>query len=331
MKLKAGVLVGVLVSQGVWAGTSGYYGTLGAGYSNSDVFGKILADDGEHYVYNSFLSSLSAGYRFNGDVALELNGIFSFPFQEDRLPDMSQYRVNALYYLTGGSLRPYAMAGAGYGEFRSPSPADLDSSGFVYGGGLGLEYSVNMDWFARGEVRVDQLHDGSYEYLNIMLSAGYNFGNASGYQCAGSKTGDFDRDGVPDVSDICPDTPRGVRVNSVGCAVFEGKLDGVSFDSGSADLTRGSRKILDKVSVELKKYPEIRIFVQAYTDSVGSEKANLNLSRERANSVKKYLVNRGVKASRIIPEGYGEAHPVATNKTREGRALNRRVVFKVVQ
>ena len=341
LKFKLGVLAGVLLSQYVLSDTSGYYGAMGAGYSNSSSFGKIVADDGR-YVYNSFLSSLSAGYRFEDDLAMELNGVFKFPFQRERLPQLTQYRINVLYYLGEDRLKWYAMIGAGYGEFSSPSPAVVDYSGFVWGGGFGVEYSINNDWFVRSGLRLDQLYDDSrtddsdndsdsYEYLNALIEIGYNFGNSSEYKRGFNKNNDADRDGVRDSLDLCPETPKGVKVNSSGCAVFEGRLDGIRFDSGSAELKNDSKKALDKISGELKKHQKVRIFIQAYTDSIGNEKANLKLSRDRARSVRNYLVNRGVKSSRITYEGYGEAQPVATNKTPEGRALNRRVVFRVTE
>ena len=71
--------------------------------------------------------------------------------------------------------------------------------------------------------------------------------------------------------------------------------------------------------------------IDGYTDSTGSKAHNLKLSKERAAAAKKYLVDNGIEASRLKSEGYGEASPIASNKTKAGRADNRRVEFKVLK
>jgi outer membrane protein OmpA-like peptidoglycan-associated protein len=77
----------------------------------------------------------------------------------------------------------------------------------------------------------------------------------------------------------------------------------------------------------LKNFPEVNITIEGYTDSQGSESYNQDLSERRAKSARDYLVRRGVAGTRIQAYGRGEADPVATNDTPEGRAQNRRVVF----
>ncbi len=70
--------------------------------------------------------------------------------------------------------------------------------------------------------------------------------------------------------------------------------------------------------------------IGGHTDSQGSDTYNLRLSESRANAVRNYLIQRGVEATRLIAKGYGESMPIAPNTTREGRAKNRRVEFKVI-
>ena len=78
----------------------------------------------------------------------------------------------------------------------------------------------------------------------------------------------------------------------------------------------------------VKEHPEVgRIRIEGYTDNVGPPDMNLRLSRERADSVRAALIERGVAHDRLRTEGYGESHPVAPNRTRAGRAKNRRVEF----
>ena len=100
--------------------------------------------------------------------------------------------------------------------------------------------------------------------------------------------------------------------------------DDVLFAEGSADLTPLGRSVLDGVAQILKQndYP---ISVEGHTDNAGTKQANEKLSRERAEMVKKYLVDKGVSEERIITVAYGEDMPVDTNKNAKGRANNRRV------
>jgi len=140
---------------------------------------------------------------------------------------------------------------------------------------------------------------------------------------------DSDADGVADVKDKCANTPADVTVDADGCPDFNGSLQGVYFETGSANLTENSEAILDEAAAELKRYPNLAIEVQAYTDSRGSDALNLKISEDRAQSVRTYLINKGVNADKLSAKGYGEANPVATNDTAEGRAQNRRVELSV--
>ncbi len=141
---------------------------------------------------------------------------------------------------------------------------------------------------------------------------------------------DTDGDGVNDIRDACPNTPAGAEVDEVGCAKFQGVLKGVNFEYNSSRLTPRARAILEEVAAELKNYPNVKVQVEAHTDSKGSSGYNLWLSKARAQSVIDFLVSRGISARRLIPIGFGETKPIASNKTDAGRALNRRVEFKVL-
>ena len=142
-------------------------------------------------------------------------------------------------------------------------------------------------------------------------------------------TVDSDKDGVVDIKDKCPATPENTTVDSDGCPDFKGKLQGVYFETSSAKLTENSEAILDEAAAELKRYPDLEIEVQAFTDSRGSDALNLKISEDRAKSVRNYLINKGVSAEKLTAKGYGEANPIATNDTAEGRAKNRRVELSV--
>lgn len=105
----------------------------------------------------------------------------------------------------------------------------------------------------------------------------------------------------------------------------------IQFNSGSAVLKEVSYESLDAVVALLKDNVEVSLQLSGYTDSSGNAARNLQLSKERAQAVKAYLMTQGIAERRLSAEGYGIADPIADNDTTEGRALNRRVVMKVIK
>jgi len=106
-------------------------------------------------------------------------------------------------------------------------------------------------------------------------------------------------------------------------------LPDITFAVDSTTISPGLQSALDEVAASLQKYPNSLIDVMGHTDSSGSDSYNLDLSRRRAESVKGYLVMRGVSGARVATVGYGEQYPRADNATPEGRALNRRVEIRI--
>lgn len=109
-------------------------------------------------------------------------------------------------------------------------------------------------------------------------------------------------------------------------------LDGkrIQFLYAREILTKQSAKLLDSLINVLKKYPDIKIEVAGHTDSDGTKKRNLHLSQKRADSVKAYMVKKGLNQENINAVGYGEAYPLVNNDTLTNRRLNRRVEFKII-
>ncbi|KGE14371.1 OmpA family protein [Sphingobacterium deserti] len=150
---------------------------------------------------------------------------------------------------------------------------------------------------------------------------------------------DSDGDGVSDKFDKCPGTPAGTAVDGSGCpikfpeqVVAPGATSGayyapIQFEFDSSVLKTESYSTLDKLAKELRD-ANASITLDGYASAEGSESYNMNLSTDRANAVKQYLVNAGVSASSISANGYGEANPIASNSTEEGRVQNRRVEIK---
>ncbi len=176
---------------------------------------------------------------------------------------------------------------------------------------------------------------------------------------------DSDKDGVADYIDKCPGTPPGVKVDAMGCPidsdgdgladyqdkcpdvkglienkgcpevkketteVFKKALQGIQFETGKDVIRPKSFPILDDVVKIMKENPVYLLQIDGHTDNVGKPEMNQNLSEKRAAAVKAYLVQKGISENRLKSAGYGDAKPVADNKTATGRQLNRRVEFKV--
>jgi outer membrane protein OmpA-like peptidoglycan-associated protein len=110
-------------------------------------------------------------------------------------------------------------------------------------------------------------------------------------------------------------TPRGMVLT----------LGDVLFDTGRAELKPGAARKLDQLAQFLSEHPDRRVQIDGFTDSVGSDAYNEELSQRRADAVKSALMTRGIDPARIGTEGYGKAYPVASNTDSGGRQLNRRV------
>jgi len=159
---------------------------------------------------------------------------------------------------------------------------------------------------------------------------------------------DSDGDGVYDYMDKCPDTPRGVKVDKDGCplpvaaapepapapaaapAVVAApprtlELRGANFDFDRSVIRPADVEILDKSAATLKEWGDVKVEVAGHTDSVGTDEYNRGLSLRRAESVRNFLISKGIAADRLSIMGYGESRPVADNATKEGRFMNRRV------
>jgi OOP family OmpA-OmpF porin len=150
---------------------------------------------------------------------------------------------------------------------------------------------------------------------------------------------DTDGDGVIDTLDKCPGTPVGIKVDKDGCPeaaslskkTASDKICGpasidIKFDFDKADIKPIYHAELKKLGDFLKENPKAKGTIEGHTDSIGGKSYNQKLSQRRAESVRNYIIkNFGIDASRIGTKGYGFTKPVAENKTKEGRAKNRRI------
>ena len=147
---------------------------------------------------------------------------------------------------------------------------------------------------------------------------------------------DNDKDGIPDKDDKCPNEPGvlpdGCPKKYKNVVVTEKKIEikqTVFFDTNKATIKPVSFALLTEVAQAMKDNPTLKVDVEGHTDSQGNDAFNLKLSQKRAESVKKFLVGKGVADDRMVPKGYGENVPIADNRTADGRAQNRRVEFVI--
>jgi OmpA-OmpF porin, OOP family len=136
---------------------------------------------------------------------------------------------------------------------------------------------------------------------------------------------DTDSDGVLESKDKCPGTPRGDRIDAAGCSLAV-RLE-ILFENNSSQIRPESAAELERAASLLRAVPSITGVIEGHTDNVGSARHNLELSQRRAESVRDYLLEKGIDAARLEARGLGETQPIADNSTSEGRASNRRVVL----
>ncbi len=146
---------------------------------------------------------------------------------------------------------------------------------------------------------------------------------------------DSDGDGVYDNKDVCKTVPG--TIANKGCPEIKQEViakialaaKGINFETGKDVIKTESYDDLDALVKILNEYPEANVSIDGHTDNVGVSAANLELSQKRADAVKAYLVNKGISAMRLTATGYGDSQPIADNKTKDGKAKNRRVDFKL--
>ncbi|GAB3383880.1 OmpA family protein [Spongiibacter taiwanensis] len=339
---------------------------------------------------------LTLGYKFAGPLRAE----FEYRFQEndfdaiDDTLEATSMMGNLWYdFNMEEALRPYVGFGAGVADIETSFGDDSVMIGQLGAGvswflnprlalDIGYRYAVAEDpKYQNGGNRIE----GEYEGQSVMAGVRYNFFDAKygvqdedgdgvpdeSDQCPGTPKGvqvdsvgcplDGDNDGVADYLDQCPNTPAGAKVDEVGCSIDSDNdgvadaddmcpntpagqpvmsngcaekqsvvLRGVNFELDSAKLTNNAETILDGVATTLSDSPGFNVELQGHTDSTGSDSYNMNLSQNRAQSVKNFLVDKGVSSGRLTAKGYGETQPIASNETRAGRAENRRVELKVI-
>jgi len=351
-----GLLAGVFATgSGALAAddTGAWYVAPMAQYTFLD--GKRAADDNVGY-------QAGVGYNFAPNWAAEINGAsssFKVPPTLGAHQALTEYSLDFLYkFLPDAPVRPYLLFGGGELTDRIGGTITNHHAGAAEAGagllfGVGSqEGSTRFQIRTEAKYRMEFLGANAYDPRDpgdVVVSAGFQlmFGAPVRAVVAAAPPPpppppppappppppapvDSDGDGVPDTIDQCPNTPRGDRVDAVGCTIKdEIKLDRVHFATDSAELQGDNAQVLDYGVATLKKYPQLVIEVAGHTDNRGSKPHNLLLSQHRAETVLKYLQAHGV-TNKMAAHGYGMEDPLADNATAEGRQQNRRVGLRIV-
>jgi len=252
---------------------------------------------------------------------------------------------------TDGVVAPYIGLGIGaaqieYDQANSAGLGPLDDEETVLAGqvGTGLRFNFSDNFTGSLDYRFFITDDTEYtsstlgriesEYAEHRAGLGIamGFGGSETARVATAPVRDTDGDGVRNKQDDCPNTPDNQPVMTNGCAAKERVvLPQVQFEYKSTRLTGEAQERLMPVAQVLKDSPEFQVRLNGHTDNVGSDAYNQTLSQNRANSVRSYLVSKGVNAKQVSARGYGETRPIASNSTDAGRARNRRVELEVLR
>ena len=234
------------------------------------------------------------------------------------------YGLDLKLGLPNGNWMPYAKLGYAHTGGRGDAYASaVGDNGAHFG--LGVEYKFAPQWSVTGEWTNNSGKTGAtrLDNDNFTLGVNYYFDKPSAAPVAAPAPAPVAMKEEPKVAPAPEPAP-----SETWKTLLESKpvcIEGTNFEFGSAKLRPGEIRKLDEVASFAEKHPDVELEASGHTCSIGTEAYNQKLSEKRAESVKTYLVNKGVAAQRIVTVGHGESRPMADNKTREGREQNRRV------
>jgi outer membrane protein OmpA-like peptidoglycan-associated protein len=232
------------------------------------------------------------------------------------------YKLNATGIDTESKRDDYDELGIYYGRapFRSEPNLLLNFGVTLYLGNF-------FKKLAKGNINKDWDKDGIPDHLDKCPKEPED---KDGFEdIDGCPELDNDSDGITDQNDKCPDISGTVENN--GCPKTEEIsripriLQGMNFETDKAVPLASSYPILDDIAKSLLEWPDVKIEIQGHTDNVGTAEYNKDLSQQRAETIRNYLIEKGVSSDRLTAVGYGSEKPITDNSTDEGLAKNRRV------
>jgi len=298
-------------------------------------------------------------YQNNSYVVMPRVDIEYVKLNQEQADALIKASINGVYeYENKTNVSPYILAGVGYEKVQGEVSNIIESHPFIQGG-AGIRIDIQDGYKARVEGKFLQILGGNDEENEAILTAGVSiplsyskpirpvkvrvqpiirvkpikpiiirqapkviFSNNN--ECSIKISApDLDRDGIENRFDQCPATPCNFSVDSYGCPI-KATLK-IHFKTGSSTIEGYSMVKVNEFSEFLLRNKGSRVTILGHTDSVGSAVANQALSFRRAKAVVQSLIAKGVSPARIHAEGKGESMPVASNKTLNGKAMNRRI------
>jgi OmpA-OmpF porin, OOP family len=293
------------------------------------------------------------GYNFAPNFALELNygsgsyRVKGFAGSSGPSEQLKATSLDVLYKFFPNSIfRPYILSGLGHLQDRIGADFDNNHSWMAEAGvgaltGIGSQSgSTRLQLRTEAKYRREFIQNNPFIPNNpgdVVFGVGLqlSFGNPTRpVPVVAAAPPPVEAPVVHEVPAPPPPepchAPAGFQVDA-NCHIIEQTVvvRAVDFEFNSTQLTGPARHTLDEVAAALLTQPELNVEVQGHTDSIGTDAYNLGLSQKRADAVKAYLVERGLKGSALTAKGFGKADPIASNATAEGRAENRRVAFEI--
>lgn len=318
---------------------------------SSDNFGGFLS------VQRNFTehSGLRLSLNYN-----KLTGKWGPGLSQTTTTNSFWFGFDYVYYFTPcESLSPFFTIGVGGNSYSLDNPSSPDTEGeyqkleMQVGLSFGAEAWLSENWKLKPELGIystgTSYYDGSWgtdgggligsstdAFMKFDLGVVWYFSKGEQSKICQIYDGleqkdmtDYDRIEEMVKKHIPKEVVREVVIQKEVAAEERIILMGVNFNFNSAQFKPESYPILYHAARVMHENPEVSVEVQGYSDNIGSEKNNLKMSQLRANAVKNYLIARGVAESRVKSVGYGSANPISDNKDANGRAMNRRIEFKV--
>lgn len=289
-------------------------------YSN---FGLSIGENLENSMFDQvemgFLRTIGEVDYDNSTVDTSITRIFTNVIKEYSLNEKSSL---------------YALIGAGIEVFGDELNGNED--GLFGNYGFGYKYKLDNDMAIKADIRHLVEFDNGDNNLIYTIGLAIPFGKKAAPAPVVVKEEpkpvvvekvekplDSDNDGVIDSLDKCPNSMTGAVVDENGCLVVVDLK--INFDINSSVIKNQYQDRIKEFAAFLNKYPALSATIEGHTDAVGTESYNQWLSERRANSAVEAIKSYDVDSSRLKAVGLGESQPITTNKTKEGRAENRRI------
>jgi OmpA-OmpF porin, OOP family len=292
-------------------------------FSVTPFIGGYVFEGNEYDQEDTYAAGLRAGYNFTENIGME--GFFNYvplnnkDWNDDNEVELFGYGIEGLYHFMPESrFVPFLAVGVGGIHYDAipNDPGNRNKVALDYGAGLKLFVTDNIA--LRADVRHVIPFNDTYNNFLYTLGITFAFGGAEKETVV-----------EPRVEEPLPPPPPPPPPEPVAKPVIIEKgrqtLD-VKFDFDKSIIKDDYCKDIDDLDKVMKDYPDLNVVIEGHTDNIGTDAYNKNLSQERADAVKKYMVEKGgIDANRIKAIGFGEERPVDSNDTKEGRAKNRRV------